>query len=98
MTFHATQPWSLDHWDDDPETLRDLLLDRARPWIGTAGVVEAQVKKWRFAGPVEPWADRCWVDDEHQLVLAGDLFAGPKVEGAFDSGRAAAAAVAGFRT
>ena len=96
VTFHATQPWSLAHWDADIETLRALLLDRARPWIGPAGVLDSQVKKWRFAGPVDPWVDRCWVDEEHQLVLAGDLFAGPKVEGAFDSGLAAAAAVADF--
>ncbi len=96
VTFHATQPWSAEHWDDDTDTLRDLLIERALPWIGTAGVVEAQVKKWRFAGPVMPWPEPCWVDDEHRVVLAGDLFAGPKFEGAFDSGLAAADAVAGF--
>lgn len=96
VTFHATQPWSVEHWDDDAATLRGRLLDRARPWIGDATVVDAQVKKWRFAGPVEPWPDRCWADEEHRVVLAGDLFAGPKVEGAFDSGLAAAAAVADF--
>ena len=96
VTFHATQPWSLEHWDDDADALRALLLERARPWIGSASVVEAQVKKWRFAGPVMPWPDPCWVDDEHRVVLAGDLFAGPKVEGAFNSGLAAAEAVTGF--
>jgi predicted NAD/FAD-dependent oxidoreductase len=96
VTFHATQPWSLDHWDDDADTLRSLLLERARPWLGDANVIEAQVKKWRFAGPVEPWPDPCWVDEEHRLVLAGDLFAGPKVEGAYQSGVAAATAVDEF--
>lgn len=94
VTFHATQPWSSDHWDDDTDSLRDLLLERARPWLGEASVTDAQVKKWRFAGPVEPWPDPCWVNEEHRVVLAGDLFAGPKVEGAFDSGVAAASAVA----
>ena len=94
VTFHATQPWSSDHWDDDIDDLRAALLERAAPWIGDAGVVEAHVKKWRFAGPVTPWPDACWVDDELGAVLAGDLFAGPKVEGAFNSGRAAAAAIA----
>jgi predicted NAD/FAD-dependent oxidoreductase len=93
VTFHATQPWSDDHWDDDPDAMRELLLERAAPWIGTAGVAAAQVKKWRFAGPVEPWPDPCWVESEHQAVLAGDLFAGPKVEGAYNSGLAAAAAI-----
>lgn len=93
VTFHATQPWSLEHWDDDTDRLRVALLERAAPWIGDAEVDEAQVKKWRFAGPLEPWPEPCWVDAEHRLVLAGDLFAGPKVEGAFNSGVAAAAAV-----
>lgn len=94
VTFHATQPWSREHWDDDPEALRSALLERAAPFLGDAEVIEAQVKKWRFAGPVEPWPEPCWVDEEHRVVLAGDLFAGPKVEGAFDSGVAAAAALA----
>jgi renalase len=94
VTFHATQPWSLDHWDDDTDALRSSLLARAAPFLGDATILEAQVKKWRFAGPREPWPDPCWVDEEHRVVLAGDLFAGPKVEGAFDSGVAAATAVA----
>jgi renalase len=94
VTFHATQPWSTEHWEDDPDDLRAALLERAAPFLGDARVLEAQVKKWRFAGPVEPWPDPCWVDEEHRIVLAGDLFAGPKVEGAFDSGAAAAAALA----
>ena len=96
ITFHATQPWSEEHWDDEHDRLRELLLERAQPWIGDATVIDAQVKKWRFAGPVEPWPDACWVDDERQVVLAGDLFAGPKFEGAFRSGLAAAEAVRAF--
>jgi renalase len=94
VTFHATRPWSVEHWDDDTDSLRTALLDRAAPWLGDAEVVDAQVKKWRFAAPIEPWPEPCWVDDERGLVLAGDLFAGPKVEGAFNSGLAAAHAVA----
>lgn len=94
VTFHATQPWSLTHWDDDVDTLREALLARAAPFLGDAVVLAAQVKKWRFAGPREPWPEPCWVDAEHRVVLAGDVFAGPKVEGAFNSGVAAAAALA----
>ncbi len=93
VTFHATQPWSAEHWDDDTPALRAQLLDRAAPWLAGAEVLDAQVKKWRFAGPVDPWPDPCWVDAEHRVVLAGDLFAGPKFEGAFESGHAAAAAL-----
>ncbi len=96
ITCHATQPWSVEHWDDDADRLRELLLERARPWLGSARVIEAQVKKWRFAGPVMPWPEPCWVDDEHRVVLAGDLFEGPKFEGAYNSGLAAATAVGAF--
>lgn len=94
VTFHATQPWSLEHWDDDLESLRVALLERAAPFLGDAVAVEAQVKKWRFAGPRDPWPEPCWLDEEHRVVLAGDMFAGPKVEGAFNSGAAAADALA----
>ncbi len=96
VTLHATQPWSSEHWDVDLDELQRQLLERARPWLGNAEVLAAQVKKWRFAGPLEPWPEACWVDAERQVVLAGDLFAGPKFEGAFNSGLAAAAAVADF--
>lgn len=96
VTFHATQPWSTEHWDDSIDELQRLLLERGRPWLGDAIVLEAQVKKWRFAGPVDPWPGPCWVDAERQVVLAGDLFAGAKFEGAFNSGLAAAAAVREF--
>ncbi len=93
VTFHATQPWSEERWDDSNESLYDQLVERAAPWIGDATIVEAQVKKWRFAGPVDSWPDPCWVDDEIGLVMAGDAFAGAKVEGAYNSGVAAAAGV-----
>jgi hypothetical protein len=96
VTLHATQPFSLEHWDDDVDQLRTELIDRARPWIGDADVVDAQIKKWRFAGPIDLWPEACWVDAERQVVLAGDVFAGPKFEGAYNSGLAAAAAVADF--
>lgn len=97
VTFHATQPWSAAHIDRPDAWLRDTLLDRARPWIGDATVVEAQVKRWRLATPSAPWPEPCWADPESQLVLAGDIFAGPRVEAAYLSGLAAAAAVTALR-
>ena len=58
ITFHATQPWSLEHWDDDAETLRSLLLERAGPWIGGAAVVAAQVQEVAVRRAGRPVAGR----------------------------------------
>lgn len=93
LTCHATVPWSHDNWDRTTDELRGELLRMAEPWIGPARVVQAQVKKWRFATPTAIWPEPCWVDPDARAVLAGDAFAGPKMEGAFNSGLAAAAAV-----
>lgn len=93
VTFHARADWSEDHWDDD--ALRDALLSAAAPWLGDATIVDAEVKKWRFATPREVWPDPCWTTADDTIVLAGDVFAGPKLEGAHNSGLAAAHALLG---
>lgn len=55
-------------------------------------VTEVQLHAWKFAGPCTPHPDRCVVarTEPGSLVVAGDAFGGPKVEGAFNSGLAAA--------
>jgi renalase len=93
LTLHASPAWSEEHWDTDAAEVHRLLLDAARPWFGSTEVLESQVKRWRFATPRSPWPDPCWVDPSGTLVLAGDAFAGPKIEGAYDSGLAAARAL-----
>jgi len=96
LTFHATAAWSEQHWDDDPADAHAALLELARPWFGDARVVESQLKRWRFATPRSIWPDPCWTPDGiTTLAVAGDAFAGPKVEGAALSGIAAAHAVIG---
>ncbi len=95
VTFHANHHYSRRRYDDDDSEVRDELLARARPWLGGAEVVEAQLKRWRYAGPVEPVPDQVVVDEVlgGPIAFAGDAFGGPKVEGAFESGLAAAAAL-----
>jgi renalase len=91
LTLHASATWSLEHWDDAPEDTEAALHELARPWLGDAQIVESQLKRWRFATPQRLWPDPCWSarDVDAPLILAGDAFAGPRVEGAVLSGLAA---------
>jgi renalase len=95
ITVNASATWSEAHWDDELDDLRAALTDLVHPWLGDAVIVEAQVKKWRFATPRTLWADPCWVAEGGRVVLAGDAFDGPRVEGAHNSGLAAAHALVG---
>jgi predicted NAD/FAD-dependent oxidoreductase len=91
ITLNANNAFSLQYWDYPPDEIHTMLIERAKPWLGRANIVESQVKRWRFATPATIWPDRCWHTE--QLVLAGDAFGGPKVEGAALSGLAAAKAL-----
>ena len=88
LTMHANPQFSLEHWDTSTDDVQLLLLERAGPWIGDATVVTSQIKKWRLATPLTIWPERYWAND--MIVLAGDAFGGPKIEGAALSGLAAA--------
>ena len=91
ITLNGNNEFSLQHWDYPSEAIHALLIERAQPWLGTANILESQVKRWRFATPATIWPERCWHSE--RLVLAGDAFGGPKVEGAALSGLAAAVAL-----
>ena len=96
VTLHASHTVSGERWDHDPQRLLADLLAEARPWLGDAAVLQAELKKWRYSGPVTPYPEPCCQAGtaEHPLLFAGDAFAGPKIEGAFLSGLAAAALLA----
>ena len=95
LTLHANAGWSLAWWDRPADETHAELRHRAAPWLGTAEIVTSQVKRWRFATPQSTWPDPCWRADGGgaPLILAGDAFAGPKIEGAALSGLAAATAL-----
>lgn len=95
LTFHASPDWSEQHWDTGEAEQSRLLHEAAAPWFGDAHVVASQVKRWRYATPRTLWPEPYWSDGATRLVLAGDAFAGPRVEGAVLSGVAAAEALVG---
>jgi predicted NAD/FAD-dependent oxidoreductase len=90
VTFHANPAWSEAHWNDENNTLVDQLTAAAQPWLGNASILEHSLKKWRLATPRSIWPDPCWTTANGRVVMAGDAFAGPKIEGAHNSGLAAA--------
>lgn len=93
VTIHATHAFSLEHWDRDRDETARTLLNAAAPWLG-AGVTTFQVHGWRYSKPMRVDPAPCvLVNQSPRLVLAGDAFAGPHVEGAAISGWAAAEAI-----
>lgn len=97
LTFHADHDHSRALWNFHPDDAMCQLLKRARPWLGSARVVDARLKRWRYAQPTAP-LDEPFMHATvggRPLTFAGDAFAGSKVEGAFTSGRAAALGLLG---
>lgn len=93
VTVHATHAFSLEHWDRDRQEAGRLLLEAAAPWLG-ANVVASQTHGWRYSKPLQVDPEPCAIlSRTPPLVLAGDVFGGPRVEGAALSGWAAAAAI-----
>ena len=90
VTLHASHDFSLAHWDADRNDIAHEPLHAAAPWI-RSGVTEFQTHGWLFSKPQQIYEDACAVlNARPPLVMAGDAFAGPKVEGAARSGWAAA--------
>ena len=98
ITMNTSPAWSEQYWDAPPEEIEQALVDLITPFLGSSSIVEQQVKKWRFATPRATWSTPCWSDEEFQLVVAGDAFGGPRVEGAFLSGVAAAETISQWCT
>ena len=93
LTFHFSPEFSAAHYDDDPDELHLLMRESVREWCGSSRIIDSQVKKWRFATPQAVHPDRCWSTHDGRVIVAGDAFAGPRVEAAVLSGLAAAAVV-----
>lgn len=93
VTLHTRADVAVARWDEDHDALQADLLLAAAPWLGAANIIDVRMHRWRYATPVEPYFEPCLSKADGQLVFAGDAFGGPRIEGAFLSGRAAADAV-----
>ena len=68
-------------------------IGAAELWLGSR-VVDYTCHRWGFTLPIiNPWPQRYFQNDCLNLVLAGDAFGGPRVEGAALSGIESATAI-----
>lgn len=95
LTLHAGADASSAMWDASDELVVADLVAAAGAALGRALVAtDSSVQRWRYARPSVSHPERCLVASGlPPLVLAGDAFGEPKVEGAVRSGIAAASAM-----
>ncbi|MEM8733141.1 MAG: FAD-dependent oxidoreductase [Planctomycetota bacterium] len=97
ITLHANPDWSRDHLEDAPEQVAATLSDAF--WRTFDHPPQParfiQVHRWRYSIPGNPTERRCLATDDRRLIACGDWAGGPRVEGAFLSGSAAAGLVVG---
>lgn len=89
LTLHAGAKFSEAHWETDNENLVEQLFTAASPWLNSR-VIEYQVHRWRYSQPGIVYGEPYLAVQKPPLILAGDAFVTPTVEGAVLSGLAAA--------
>lgn len=90
VTIHAGPGFSREHWHAPDEVVANLMLDAADYWLG-APVRAWELLRWPYSIPRTIIEQRAMlVPGPPPLALAGDVFGGPRVEGAALSGLVAA--------
>ena len=96
VTVHAGPEISRAHYKSDEADVTAALLDATRGYLGAASVVTTKLHRWLYSLPtvVYPARHAEWVGSPAgRVIFAGDAFEGPRIEGAYLSGRSAAAAL-----
>ena len=100
LVLHAGGDWAVDNWDRDAdEVAKELLAEFWRvSGIAPQTPTHLQAHGWLYAIPESPPSERCFFDAESGIAACGDWAGGPRVEGAFLSGMAAAGRILGTLT
>ncbi len=98
-TVHAGPAWSAEHLERSPDAIAPELLAAFAAETGIALPTPSYLAahRWRYALVERPLGDSCIWDPAMQLGLCGDWCIGPRIEAAWLSGRAMAAALANGR-
>lgn len=90
ITLHSSPSFAQEHWDSPDEIRGPLLLKAARPFL-QSDITEYFCHRWGYARPATTFHEPFLANPDQHLLLAGDGFGGPLIEGAARSGLAAAA-------
>ncbi|MCG5524942.1 FAD-dependent oxidoreductase [Ectothiorhodospira haloalkaliphila] len=93
VVAHAGSEWSRAHLNTPAEELGEPLLEALRAIVGKAQPFHWQVHRWLYARVEQAAGTPCLWDAQQRIGACGDWALGARVEAAFDSGEALAAAV-----
>ncbi len=95
LTIHARADFSRELLESPQDRVAELLLEAVQPWV-TGSITDWQLHRWRYSKPVDAELPLCLFSSKPApLAVAGDVFGGSRIEGAFLSGLAAADKIAG---
>ena len=98
VVVHARAHWSREHWDLPEVQLLEKVWSLAREWLPAwrnhSQPEGSFLHRWRYCEPVKCLEKSYFFDGSiTPLLIAGDSFGHSRVEGAYDSGIAAARAL-----
>ena len=88
VTLHATPKFSDYYWNLDDAEIVYKLVTAAADYLDSP-VIQYQVHRWRYSLPKTFYSESCLTLLELPLVMAGDAFVAPTIEGTVMSGIAA---------
>lgn len=88
VTVHAGPAYSSQNYDAEDKDILPVLRQSLQPFLASGThIVDEQLKRWRYAQPLELYPERhLCAEGLPSLYFGGDIFGGPKVEGAALSG------------
>lgn len=92
LVVHASAAFSIAHLEHDETSIGAALVDalRAHPGLADMKVRWSRAHRWRFARVRTPLGRPCLFDAARGVGVAGDGMLGPRIEAAWESGRALA--------
>ncbi|MEM9410795.1 MAG: FAD-dependent oxidoreductase [Planctomycetota bacterium] len=94
---HTHHDFAVQHWDEDPDKVAQLILEAFWAALGVDSMPPAFINahRWKFARSAKPGSKINTFDSSKGIAVCGDWTQGDRVEGAFLSGMNAAGRIMG---